>query len=37
VAQVVPLINYELGIDELVSMIYGIASLQHDEKKSKIV
>ena len=37
VAQVVPLINYDLDIDELVSMIYGIASLQHGEKKSKIV
>jgi len=37
IAQIVPLINYDLGVDELASMIYGIASAEMPEKKSKIV
>jgi len=33
IAQLVPLINYELGIDELVSLIYGIASSRKIDTK----
>jgi len=31
------LINYEIGIDELVAMIYGIASAKKMDSDSKIV
>jgi|ETNvirnome_2_300_1030623.scaffolds.fasta_scaffold00207_25 hypothetical protein len=37
IAQVIPLINYEIGIDELVAMIYGIASAKKMDSDSKIV